>query len=82
MHKAVRNVTRLLERIKDYEKRIVQRRGQLSGEDYEALLERSDPAGAGPSRPSRRTSRRSCLIALGRDASVGFPAGGEPISLP
>jgi len=39
MHKAVRNVTRLLERIQDYEKRIVKRRGQLDREDYEALLE-------------------------------------------
>lgn len=39
MHKAVRNVTRLFERIQDYEKRIVKRRGQLSGADYEALLE-------------------------------------------
>jgi leucyl-tRNA synthetase len=39
MHKAVRNVTRLLERIQDYEKRIVKRRGELSREDFEALLE-------------------------------------------
>jgi leucyl-tRNA synthetase len=39
MHKAVRNVTRLLERIRDYEKRIVQRRGGLDREDYRALLE-------------------------------------------
>ncbi|MEX2448403.1 MAG: class I tRNA ligase family protein [Solirubrobacterales bacterium] len=39
MHKAVRNVTRLLERIQDYEKRIVKRRGELSRDDFEALLE-------------------------------------------
>lgn len=39
MHKAVRNVTRLLERIQDYEKRIVKRRGQLDRQDFEALLE-------------------------------------------
>ena len=39
MHKAVRNVTRLFERIQDYEKRILKRRGQLSRADYEALLE-------------------------------------------
>jgi leucyl-tRNA synthetase len=38
MHKAVRNVTRLLERIQDYEKRIVKRRGELGREDFEALL--------------------------------------------
>jgi leucyl-tRNA synthetase len=39
MHKAVRNVTRLFERIQDYEKRIVKRRGQLDRQDVEALLE-------------------------------------------
>ena len=38
MHKAVRNVTRLFERIQDYEKRIVQRRGELGREDFDALL--------------------------------------------
>jgi leucyl-tRNA synthetase len=39
MHKAVRNVTRLFERVQDYEKRIVKRRGQLGREDFETLLE-------------------------------------------
>jgi leucyl-tRNA synthetase len=39
MHKAVRNVTRLLERIQDYEKRIVKRRGALGRDDFDALLE-------------------------------------------
>jgi leucyl-tRNA synthetase len=39
MHKAVRNVTRLFERVQDYEKRIVKRRGALSRPDFEALLE-------------------------------------------
>ena len=39
MHKAVRNVTRLFERIQDYEKRIVDRRGGLSRDDHRALLE-------------------------------------------
>jgi leucyl-tRNA synthetase len=39
MHKAVRNVTRLFERIQDYEKRVVERRGQLSRADAEALAE-------------------------------------------
>jgi leucyl-tRNA synthetase len=38
MHTAVRNVTRLFERIKDFEKRVVQRRGQLSRADAEAQL--------------------------------------------
>ena len=39
MHKAVRNVTRLFERIQDYEKRVVKRRGRLGREDSEALVE-------------------------------------------
>ncbi len=39
MHKAVRDVSRLFERIQDYEKRIVKRRERLSKEDYETLLE-------------------------------------------
>ncbi len=37
MHKAVRNTTRLFERIQDFEKRVVERRGQLSRADAEAL---------------------------------------------
>jgi leucyl-tRNA synthetase len=36
MHKAVRNVTRLFERIQDFEKRVVKRRGQLSRADMQA----------------------------------------------
>jgi leucyl-tRNA synthetase len=39
MHKAVRNVTRLFERIQDFEKRVVKRRGRLSRADAEALAE-------------------------------------------
>jgi leucyl-tRNA synthetase len=39
MHKAVRNLTRLFERIQDYEKRVVQRRERLSRADAEALAE-------------------------------------------
>jgi leucyl-tRNA synthetase len=39
MHKAVRDVTRLFERIQDFEKRVVQRRGALSRADAEALAE-------------------------------------------
>jgi leucyl-tRNA synthetase len=39
MHKAVRNVTRLFERIQDYEKRVLQRRGgQLCRADAEAQV--------------------------------------------
>jgi leucyl-tRNA synthetase len=39
MHSAVRNVMRLFDRIKDYEKRVVAKRGELSEADSEALLE-------------------------------------------
>ncbi len=38
MHKAVRNITRLLERIQDFEKRVVKRRGQLGRADAEAQI--------------------------------------------
>jgi leucyl-tRNA synthetase len=38
MHKAVRNLTRLFERIQDFEKRVIKRRGQLSRADAEAQL--------------------------------------------
>jgi leucyl-tRNA synthetase len=38
MHKAVRNVTRLFERIQDFEKRVIQRRGELCRADAEAQV--------------------------------------------
>jgi leucyl-tRNA synthetase len=38
MHKAVRDVTRLFERIQDFEKRVVKRRGQLDRADAEAQV--------------------------------------------
>ena len=37
MHSAIRNVTRLFERIKDFEKRVLERRGALCQEDLDAL---------------------------------------------
>jgi leucyl-tRNA synthetase len=80
MHKAVRNVTRLLERIGDYEKRIVKRRGQLSREDFETLLEALALLARVLS-PFAPHIAEQLLIALGRDASVGFPAQGEALSL-
>jgi leucyl-tRNA synthetase len=80
MHKAVRNVTRLLERIKDYEKRIVQRRGQLSREDYETLLEALALLARTLS-PFAPHIAEELLVALGREPSVGFPAGREAASL-
>jgi leucyl-tRNA synthetase len=39
MHSAVRNVMRLFDRIRDYEKRVVAKRGELCAEDHEALVE-------------------------------------------
>jgi len=80
MHKAVRNVTRLLERIKDYEKRVVERRGRLGREDYEALLEALALLSRALS-PFAPHIAEQLLIDLGRDASVGFPARGETLSL-
>jgi leucyl-tRNA synthetase len=38
MHKSIRNITRLFERIQDFEKRVLQRRGQLDRADAEAQL--------------------------------------------
>jgi leucyl-tRNA synthetase len=38
MHTAVRNAMRLFDRIKDYEKRVLAKRGSLCAEDREALL--------------------------------------------
>jgi len=38
MHTAVRDVTRLFERIQDFEKRVIQRRGELSRADAEAQV--------------------------------------------
>jgi leucyl-tRNA synthetase len=38
MHKAIRNITRLLERIQDFEKRVLKRRGQLDRADAEAQI--------------------------------------------
>jgi leucyl-tRNA synthetase len=38
MHSAVRNVMRLFDRIRDYEKRVIAKRGSLCVEDHEALI--------------------------------------------
>jgi leucyl-tRNA synthetase len=39
MHSAVRNVMRLFDRIKDFEKRVIARQGALGPADHEALIE-------------------------------------------
>jgi leucyl-tRNA synthetase len=80
MHKAVRNVTRLLERIKDYEKRVVKRRGELDREDFATLLEALTLLARTLS-PFAPHIAEQLLIALGRDASLGFPSQGESPSL-
>ncbi|HMI80459.1 MAG TPA: class I tRNA ligase family protein, partial [Solirubrobacterales bacterium] len=38
MHKSIRNITRLFERIQDFEKRVIKRRGQLDRADADAQL--------------------------------------------
>jgi leucyl-tRNA synthetase len=38
MHSAVRNVMRLFDRVRDYEKRVIAKRGWLCVEDHEALI--------------------------------------------
>jgi leucyl-tRNA synthetase len=38
VHKSIRNITRLFERIQDFEKRVIKRRGQLDRADAEAQL--------------------------------------------
>jgi leucyl-tRNA synthetase len=80
MHKAVRNVTRLLERIKDYEKRVVKRQGRLGRADYEALLEALALLARALS-PFAPHIAEELLVALGCDASVGFPVRGESAAL-
>ena len=63
MHKAVRNLTRLFERIQDFEKRVIKRRGGLSRADAEAQVEALAPARPGPGSicaPCRRVSLGGC----------------------
>jgi leucyl-tRNA synthetase len=79
MHKAVRNVTRLLERIKDYEQRVIERRGRLSREDFDTLLEALVLLARTLS-PFAPHIAEELLEALGEDPSVGFPPGGESLS--
>jgi leucyl-tRNA synthetase len=78
MHKAVRNVTRLLERIQDYEKRIVKRRGELDRADFETLLEALALLARVLS-PFAPHIAEQLLIDLDRDPSVGFPVRGEVV---
>ncbi len=80
MHKAVRNVTRLLERIRDYEKRVVQRRGQLDKADLDSLLEALALL-ARVLAPFAPHIAEQLLISLGEEDGPGlpgtWPAAGE-----
>ncbi len=72
MHKAVRNVTRLFERIQDFEKRVLERRGALSRADAEAqtaalvLL-------AQALAPFAPHAAEGLLLAAGREDGEGLP---------
>jgi leucyl-tRNA synthetase len=72
MHKAVRNVTRLFERIQDFEKRVVARRGELCRADAEAqaaalvLL-------AQTLAPFAPHAAEELLIAAGMEDGAGLP---------
>ncbi|HEU5063290.1 MAG TPA: class I tRNA ligase family protein [Solirubrobacterales bacterium] len=66
MHKAVRNVIRLFERIQDYEKRVVKRRGALGRADYEALFGALDLLGQMLA-PFAPHTAEQILLALGRE---------------
>ena len=70
MHKAVRNVTRLFERIQDFEKRVVKRRGRLSRADAEALAEALVAARRGCWRPFAPHFAEGLLLAGWREDDV------------
>ena len=87
MHKAVRNITRLFERIQDFEKRVVKRRGQLDRADAEAqiaalvLLAQA----LAPFAPTRRRSccsipamRRALELPVRWPGTAAIPVAAEP----
>ncbi len=70
MHSAVRNVMRLLDRIKDFEKRVLAREPGLSAANLEALLAALGRARA-DARPVRAAHRRGA-VAGARQRGAGF----------
>ena len=60
MHSAVRNVMRLFDRIKDFEKRVLARQAELGAADRDALLEALTRARA-DARPARAAPRRGAV---------------------
>ncbi|HET8814854.1 MAG TPA: class I tRNA ligase family protein [Solirubrobacterales bacterium] len=85
MHKAIRDITRLFERIQDFEKRVIKRRGELDRADAEAqlaallLLARTLV-------PFAPHAAEELLVALGvedmGEALEGWPAAAEIPVLP
>jgi leucyl-tRNA synthetase len=87
MHKAVRNITRLFERIQDFEKRVVQRRGQLDRADAEAQIAALALL-AQTLAPFAPHAAEALLIAMGRGedfyswpAAAAIPVSGETAAL-
>jgi leucyl-tRNA synthetase len=72
MHKAVRNVTRLFERIQDFEKRVIQRRGELCRADAEAQVEALKLL-ARTLAPFAPHAAEGLLLAAGADDGEGLP---------
>jgi leucyl-tRNA synthetase len=77
MHSAVRNVMRLFDRIRDYEKRVIAKRGSLCAEDLEALKAALGTL-AGVLAPFAPHIAEELLIAStepGAELDAGWPAG-------
>ncbi len=72
MHKAVRNVTRLFERIQDFEKRVVQRRGELCRADAEAQVAALGLL-AQTLAPFAPHAAEALLLAAGGEDGAGLP---------
>lgn len=70
MHKSVRNLTRLLERIQDFEKRVLKRRGRLDRADAEAQLAALALL-AQALAPFAPHAAEELLGALGREDAIG-----------
>jgi len=85
MHKAVRNVTRLFERIQDFEKRVVKRRGGLDRADGEAQVAALALL-AQTLAPFAPHAAEELLSACGREELIGawpesarIPVAAEPV---
>ena len=77
MHKAVRNVIRLLDRIKDFETRVVERSGALCREDHEALLD-ALALMATVLAPFAPHIAQELLLSCGRDGTATDPPWPRP----